>query len=98
MTLNQLNILNEQELAMILYVVNVISPPESPKMEFEKRHLVWFKHDQLVKKMVDAFPKLLPEGYPIYLTLMNKLGVKGEIKYPHPPLPVTESTQNTGSI
>ena len=58
MTLNQLETLTEDELALALYVVNVIAPLEVPKMTFEPRHLTWFKHDMLIKKLLDSFNKL----------------------------------------
>lgn len=80
MTLQQVTELNEQELAIVLYVVNVLSPVVAPKMEFEARHLTWFKHDALVKKLADSFVHLKPEGHATYTSLMEKLGVKIEIK------------------
>ena len=86
MTLDQLHSLDEQELAMILVVVNIIDPMTCPKIQFEPRQLTWFRHEFLVKKLVDAFPKLKPEGHTIYLSLMEKLGIKGEIKYEQPPI------------
>ena len=53
MTLAQLEDLNEDELAMGLYVVNNIAPPVVPQMTFEPRNLTWFKHDELIKKMLN---------------------------------------------
>jgi len=92
MTLNQLQSLTEDELAIVLYVVNVIAPPESPKMEFQPQHLVWFRHDMLIKKLVDSFNRLKPEGHATYTSLMEKLGVKIEIKpVPPPEAPKTAS-------
>ena len=100
MTLKQLNSFDEQELDLILYVVNILNPPGVPKMEFEPHHLKWFKTDVLIPKLIAIFPKLKPEGHPIYLSLMEKLGVKGEIKYEQPPvpMPITASAEATGSI
>ncbi len=91
MTLNQLQTLSEEEIAICLHVVNVIAPPAAPKMEFEPRHLTWFRHDMLVKKLLDVFPRLLPEGHSTYVSLMAKLGVHVEIKAVEPPLPSTSS-------
>lgn len=85
MTLNQLESLTEDEMGLALYVVNVIAPPSIPKMEFQPRHLTWFKHDALVKKLLDSFSKLKPEGHATYTSLMEKLGVKIEIKAVPPP-------------
>lgn len=92
MTLNQLETLTEDELAIALYVVNVIAPPDVPKMTFEPRHLTWFKHDMLIKKLLDSFNKLKPEGHATYTSLMQKLGVCVQIKQNEPP-----RTENTGS-
>lgn len=78
MTLNQLESLTEDELAMCLYVVNVISPPDIPKVEFTARNLTWFRHDMLVQKLVDATPKVKEEAHDIYFSLLGKLGVKIE--------------------
>jgi hypothetical protein len=75
MTLDQLYELTPDELALVLVIVNDIAPPASPKMTFEPRHLTWFRHDQLIKKLVDVFPKLKPEGHATYVSLMQKLGV-----------------------
>ena len=77
---------------------NTISPTTNPKMEFEPKHLVWFRHDMLAKKLVDAFPSLKPEGHAIYSSLLKKLGIQHEIKYEQPQQPVTSSNQTTGSI
>ncbi len=91
MTLAQLEDLNEDELAMVLYVVNHIAPPVVPQMTFEPRNLTWFKHDELIKKMLNSFSRLKPEGHAIYVSLMQKLGVCIEIKQQPP-------TEQTGSI
>jgi hypothetical protein len=92
MTLNQLETLTDEEMAIVLYIVNVVAPPESPKMEFEPRHLTWFKHDMLVKKIVDAFPKVKPEGHDTYKSLLAKLGMVIEIrKNIVPPLVLPDS-------
>lgn len=92
MTLNQLETLTEDELALALYVVNVIEPLDIPKMQFEPRQLTWFRHEALVEKLVRAFPKLLPEGHPIFVSLMEKLGIKGEIRKQEPPQPEATSS------
>ena len=97
MTLNQLTDLNDDELAMALYIVNVIAPPESPKMEFQPRHLTWFKHDVLIKKFLDSFNRLMPEGHATYVSLMQKLGIKVEIKQTQIPNEKTNILPNTGS-
>lgn len=78
MTINQLSSLDEQELQMSLYIVNVISPIK-PSMEILPHELPWLKHDMLVKKLLDAFQQVKPEYHSIYISLMQKLGVKIEI-------------------
>lgn len=98
MTLNQLQTLNEDEIAMALFVVNNIFPT-LPPMEYSPRNLTWIKHDILIKKLTDAFPKVKPEAHPIFASLMEKLGVKVTIEKVDPPaLPITASTENTGSM
>ena len=94
MTLNQLETLTEDELALALYVVNVIAPPVAPVMTFEPRHLTWFKHDALIKKFLEVFPRLKPEGRNTYVSLMQKLGVCVQIKHNPNESPRAE---NTGS-
>lgn len=78
MTLNQLETLTEDELAMVLYVVNVISHPGIPKIEFTSRQLTWFNHDMLIQKLVDAIPQVKEENQPNYVSMLEKLGAKIE--------------------
>ncbi len=92
MTLNQLISLTEQELDLCLYIVNVTFPLNAPKMELEPRHLTWFKDDVLIRKLLDAFPRLKPEGHATYTSLMEKLSVKVEIT------PVPTSTERSSEI
>ena len=80
MTLNQLETLTEDELALALYIVNVVASPAVPIMTFEPKHLTWFKHDMLIKKFLEVFPRLKPEGHATYTSLMQKLGVCIQIK------------------
>ena len=77
---------------MALVIVNVIAPPVAPVMTFEPRHLTWFKHDSLIKKFLEVFPRLKPEGHATYVSLMQKLGVCVQIKQHEQP-----KTENTGS-
>lgn len=97
MTLNQLETLSEDELAFALYVVNVIDPPCVPKIEFQPRHLTWFQADDLNKKLVNAFPKVLPEGHAVFTSLMQKLGVKIEINKIEPPCPPTQNETSSSA-
>lgn len=106
MTLNQLYSLDEQELALLLYIVNVINPLDFPKLDFQPRNLTWFKHDMLIKKLTDAFPRLNRDGHELYVSMLEKLGVKFEIKYEEQPsinvpieLPISSSeSQSTPTL
>lgn len=101
MTLNQLETLTEEEVVLALVIVNQIDPPCIPKMEFERRHLTWFKHDMLVKKILDVFPKVKPEGHDTYKSLLEKLGMKIEIRkniVPSLVMPDSGSTPPSGSV
>lgn len=106
MTFNQLQSLTEDELAMVLVIVNVIDPLTIPQKEFTPQQLAWFRHDMLIEKLLNAFPRLKPEGFAIFTSLMEKLGVKIEIQQQQPPveqpateLPISASTaETTGSI
>jgi hypothetical protein len=83
MTLNQLETLTDEELALALVIVNDIAPPVLPKGPFEPRHLTWFNHEQLIKKFLEIFSKLTPDGHATYVSLMQKLGVCIQIQQ-HP--------------
>jgi hypothetical protein len=96
MTRHKLEELNEDELGILFYVVNVLFPINCPKMEFDMNSIKWYKHDLLIKKLAEAFPHLKQDGYTTYSSLLNKLGVQHEIKPGQPQMPVTAST--TGSI
>jgi len=78
MTLNQLNSLDENELSICLYVMNILHPVKPP-IEISPRGLTWIKHDVLVKKLLDVFQQVKPEYHPLYSSLMQKLGIKVEI-------------------
>lgn len=78
MTLSQLDALDENELAMCLYVINTVSPI-FPYLEILPKNLTWIKHDCLIKRLIDAFPQVLPQYHITYSSLMLKLGVKVEI-------------------
>lgn len=76
---------------MCLYVVNVVDPLKLPKMNVAPRHLTWFRHEFLIKKLVESFPTVLPEGQNTYVSLLNKLGYH-EIKLEEPKPEVIAST------
>ena len=94
MTLNQLETLSEDEVALALYIVNVVAPPALPKMTFEARHLTWFNHEQLIKKFLNVFHQLNSDGHSVYVSLMQKLGICIQIQqHPIPNPNETEATQ-----
>lgn len=99
MTLSQLETLTEDELGLILYVVNTLDPVKVPPIQFEPKHLVWFKHDALIQKILKIFPQLKEEGHAIYSSLLTKLGVQHEIKKQanHQPAPLVETTGSLDS-
>jgi hypothetical protein len=92
MTLDQLNSLDENELAMALYIVNHISPPSALKVELTPRNLTWFKHHMLIQKIVDVFPQVLPESHGTFSSLLQKMGVTITIKKMEPVIPASEVT------
>jgi hypothetical protein len=95
MTLNQLQDLTDEELALALVIVNEISPPVLPKGPFEPKHLTWFRQEQLIKKFLDVFQKLKPEGHSTYVSLMQKLGVCIQIQKQPTPIDINPKTTET---
>jgi hypothetical protein len=73
MRIGQLKSLTEDELALCLYIVNVIAPTTFPKLEYTPRQLTWFKHDALLWKVAQQEAKLTDEGKKIFHGLMTKL-------------------------
>jgi hypothetical protein len=78
MRIGQLETLTEDELALLLYIVNVIEPLGAPQMEITAKQLLWFKHDSLVWKVVKQESKLTPEGKEIFKSLMTKLNTTAQ--------------------
>jgi len=79
-----INSLSEEEMGMLLYFVNVASRPLSHKIQFEINDLKFFRKDVLAQNLVSSFDKLTPEGHPTFISLMEKFGVKVEIKKEEP--------------
>ena len=90
--------LSEEELGMLLYFVNIVDRPLSHNIPFEVNDLKFFRKDILTKKLLDSFNKLTPDGHPIFVSLMEKFGVKVEIKKEEQTLPITSSVEPTVSI
>jgi len=97
MTINQLDTLTEEELAMALIIINDICPIEGRNHEVSARGLTWIKPNILIQKLVSAFPSIKIEGHSVYSSLMEKLGVKGEIKYETPPASNLTASSETSS-
>ena len=95
MTLNQLQTLTEDELCLCLFIVNVTFPTKN--IEYDSNNLTWIRHDMLIKKLSDAFPRLKEEAHPIFVSLMEKLGIQVEIKKQEPALP-PPSENISGSV
>ena len=95
MTQQQIDLLSEDEKDMLLYILNQVFPVAFPKMEFDLHTIKWHRHDLLMKKIIETFPHLKPEGHSIYSSLLTKLGVQHEIKYEQPKAPVTSSAAET---
>jgi hypothetical protein len=73
MRISQLQSLTQEELQLLLYVVNIVEPLTSPKIEIGPKELLWFKHDALLWKLAQQESKLTPEGQIIFQGLMSKL-------------------------
>lgn len=84
MTIEQLYNLDEQEIMLCLYVVNVLSPVKGVG-ELPPRGLTWFRRGELEKKLLAAFNHVKPEAHAIYSSLLTKLNIQHEIKYEQPP-------------
>jgi hypothetical protein len=92
--------LSDDELGLLLYFVNVVDRPLSHNISFEINDLKFFRKDVLTKKLLDSFNKLTLEGHPTFVSLMEKFGVKVEIKKEEPKkieepvvLPITSSVE-----
>lgn len=73
MRIGQLKSLTEEELALLLYVLNVLDPISIPKIPFGPKEALWIKHDVLLWKLAQQESKLTPEGKTVFQNLMVKL-------------------------
>ena len=87
--------LDESEQCMLVYIVNHIFPTTFPKIEHDFNSIKWIKHEHLIRKLIDAFPKIKPENHNIYSSLLTKLGVPHQINRHDAPAPINNET--TGS-
>ena len=91
MRISQLQSLTQEELQLLLYVVNIVEPLTSPKIEIGPKQLTWFKHDALVRKLTNHELKLTPEGQVIFKGLMaklNKTATQEAKEYEHTSKPI----------
>jgi len=73
-TLHQLGSLNEDELAMALYIVNCLEP-KILTYELGRRLLCSIKHHKLCERVVKSEPFINELGMPILVNLKSKLGI-----------------------
>jgi hypothetical protein len=73
MRICQLQSLNEQELSLLLYIVNVADPIQFPKMEIGLKELLWIRDDMLMWKLSQQQKNLTDEGKTVLDGLMIKL-------------------------
>ena len=95
MRICQLQSLNEQELSLLLYIVNVADPITIPKMEIGLKELSWIRDDMLTWKLSQQQKNLTDEGKAVLDGLMiklNKTSIKEAEDYEHTTKP--ELTQS----
>lgn len=68
----KINSFTEDELALILYILNVESPVR-PKMEIREKDLIYFRDPVLLWKFSQLQPRITDEAMPIYNGMMAKL-------------------------
>lgn len=68
-----INNLTEEELALTLYVVNILLPTSN--LEITPTILKSYKYKFLVQKLLAAKNLVNEEGKPIYISLLNKLKI-----------------------
>jgi hypothetical protein len=78
MRIEELESLDEAELGMCLYIVNVVKPIR--EFHLSPRALTFVKHQMLVQRLLGCLNNILPEHRPIFLSLMKKMGIVVEIK------------------
>jgi hypothetical protein len=72
----QLEMLTDDELALLVHIINVTDPIKSPKFEVTKpSHLLLIRHDALLWKCSQQEKNLSDEGKPVFTSLMMKLNM-----------------------
>lgn len=96
-----INSLSEEEMGLLLYFINVANRPFSHNIPFEINDLKWFRKDILTQKLLDSFNSIREEGHPTFVSLMEKFGVKVDIKKEEPKKieePITDKKENEPSV
>jgi hypothetical protein len=72
----QLDMLTEDELALLVHIVNVADPIKSPEFQVKKASdLLLIRHDALLWKCSQQEKNLSDEGKPVFTNLMTKLNM-----------------------
>lgn len=75
MTLEQLNSLNEDEVAMLWYIVNKLNTPVLPGVELEPNLFPSIRKPFLIHRIIKAEESIVDTAKPIYAELKTKLGI-----------------------
>lgn len=75
MTLEELHSLNEDETAMLWFMVNKVFPPAIKDIELEPSVFTAIKHRWIVNRLLTLKENIKEEHTPIYDSLKNKLGI-----------------------
>ena len=88
MRLQQVKNLDENELGMLLYIVNVLAPIEHPSFEITPSWLPSIRHNLLLQKVFRSQSHIKPESAPVLRGLWGKLHAKWDFE-------VTENANTT---
>jgi hypothetical protein len=75
MKIEQLKSLNEDELAMLWYILNKIGRPVFTTHEFDPEVFTSIRHDSFIRRIVEAEPHVKEESKPLYDSLKQKLDI-----------------------
>jgi hypothetical protein len=73
MTFSQLKSLTDDELQLLFYVVNVLSPTTLPQIEYDYNSITWIRHQLLIQKLISVEPQIKDEFKEVFDRLMSKL-------------------------
>jgi len=75
MTIEQLNSLNDDEVAMLWFMINKVFPPAIKDIEMEPSIFTSIKHRWIVDRVSKMKDVIKEEHQPIYESLKNKLQI-----------------------